>query len=160
MAEWREIADFPGYLVSSDGEVMGPRGNIIRSRPKKNGYRLITFPGPVYRYVHHLVLLAFVGPRPLGLVALHADDDRLNNRASNLSWGTQKQNMADADRNGRLLRGEDHASAKITQQQMQAIRERCAAGERQADVGACYGLTQPAVSMIVTGRNWRDAAPR
>ncbi|NIH98089.1 hypothetical protein FHU31_005095 [Mycolicibacterium fluoranthenivorans] len=45
--------------------------------------------------VHHLVLLAFVGPRPPGLHALHCDDDPLNNHLSNLRYGTPSENQHD-----------------------------------------------------------------
>jgi hypothetical protein len=38
----------------------------------------------VPRYVHHLVLEAFVGPRPEGLVCCHWDGDPGNNRLENL----------------------------------------------------------------------------
>jgi hypothetical protein len=38
------------------------------------------------------------GPRPEGLLALHADDVPDHNHAQNLSWGTAKQNSADAKR--------------------------------------------------------------
>lgn len=51
--------------------------------------------------VHHLVLETFVGPRPLGLIGLHKDDDSNNNSVGNLYWGTYSQNSLDAYRNGR-----------------------------------------------------------
>jgi hypothetical protein len=40
------------------------------------------------RYVHHLVLEAFVGPRPVGGVGSHRDGDYSNNRPDNLLWRT------------------------------------------------------------------------
>jgi hypothetical protein len=50
------------------------------------------------RYVHQLVLLAFVGPRPKldekGEIR-HLDGDKMNNQLANLVYGTQKENMAD-----------------------------------------------------------------
>lgn len=52
------------------------------------------------RYVHHLVLEAFVGPRPEGMRALHRDDDPHNNHVSNLYWGTMRDNALDRVRNG------------------------------------------------------------
>ena len=52
------------------------------------------------RYVHHLVLEAFVGPRPEGMKGLHRDDDPHNNNVSNLYWGTMRDNALDRVRNG------------------------------------------------------------
>lgn len=59
--------------------------------------------------VHHLVLEAFIGPRPAGLIyGCHRDDDPTNNRPSNLYWGTPSQNSADCIRNG------SHSEARKT----------------------------------------------
>ena len=52
------------------------------------------------RYVHHLVLEAFVGPRPPGMSGLHRDDDPANNHVDNLYWGTSSENAFDRVRNG------------------------------------------------------------
>jgi hypothetical protein len=59
--------------------------------------------GPAVRqhaYVHTLVAEAFLGIRPEGMMVCHRDDVKRNNRASNLYYGTQKQNAQDALRNG------------------------------------------------------------
>lgn len=51
-------------------------------------------------HIHHLVCEAFHGPRPEGLLALHRNGDKLDNRAENLYWGTSRQNMEDSIRHG------------------------------------------------------------
>lgn len=44
--------------------------------------------------VHRLVCEAFHGPPPFDkAVVIHLDEDATNNRADNLKWGTQKENM-------------------------------------------------------------------
>lgn len=50
--------------------------------------------------VHAVVLNAFVGPRPDGMVCRHLDDDKTNNALSNLCWGTPRENQLDVVRNG------------------------------------------------------------
>lgn len=55
-----------------------------------------------FRYVHHLVLEAFVGLRPQGTEACHWDGDATNNRLENLRWGTSSDNTADAIRLGQF----------------------------------------------------------
>lgn len=52
------------------------------------------------RYVHHLVLDAFVGPPPDGMIACHWNDVPDDNRVENLRWGTPGDNRADMIRNG------------------------------------------------------------
>lgn len=51
------------------------------------------------RFVHQLVLEAFVGPRPEGLVCCHWDDDPSNNRLSNLRYDSGSANWRDHIRN-------------------------------------------------------------
>jgi hypothetical protein len=44
--------------------------------------------------VHRLIAEAFHGPPPFdGAVAMHLDENAANNRASNIRWGTQKENL-------------------------------------------------------------------
>jgi len=45
--------------------------------------------------VHRLVLIAFVGPEPFGMEALHGDGDPTNNVLANLRWGTHAENQRD-----------------------------------------------------------------
>lgn len=46
--------------------------------------------------VHRLVLEAFVGPCPAGMLCRHFPDrDPYNNRLDNLQWGTPQENAAD-----------------------------------------------------------------
>lgn len=59
--------------------------------------------------VHHLVLLAFVGPRPEGAEGCHWDDDGSNNRIENLRWDTRSANALDCVRNGgHVMAGRTH----------------------------------------------------
>lgn len=55
--------------------------------------------------VHRLILEAFIGPRPPGFYACHIDDNRTNNKLSNLKWGSPKENGQDAKRNNRMPSG-------------------------------------------------------
>ncbi len=107
---WRDVPSVPGILVSSEGRVMHvphrermPNGNGTRSyggRPvfgvwNKADARfiIIIIDGKIYK-VHRLIAEAFHGPAPFdGAVVMHLDENAANNRASNLRWGTQKENL-------------------------------------------------------------------
>lgn len=52
------------------------------------------------RNIHHLVMLAFVGPLPEGMVTRHLNGDPLDNRLVNLRYGTYAENSADMIRHG------------------------------------------------------------
>lgn len=121
MERWRPVVGYEGlYEVSDEGRVRSldrllpsERWGGLRKlsgailKPSDNGQtghqfvRLWRDKKPCRRYVHHLVLEAFVGPRPEGLEALHQDDTPTNNRLSNLRWGTRSENLRDSVRNGR-----------------------------------------------------------
>jgi hypothetical protein len=96
---WRDYPD--GVHVVSD------RGRIARLLNVEGAHRYprVSIAGQK-RYVHHLVAEAWHGPRPDGQWALHTDDDPERPHADNLSWGTPKQNAADAKRN-RINRSEN-----------------------------------------------------
>ena len=71
---------------------------------------------------HEAILLAWVGPKPAGMVARHLDDDRDNCHLDNLAWGTRRQNYDDAVRNGKIKLGTSHAQAAITAEQASMLR--------------------------------------
>ena len=60
----------------------------------KQDARFITIQkGHTYK-VAQLICEAFNGPKPfLKAVVMHVDENAANNRASNLRWGTQKENL-------------------------------------------------------------------
>lgn len=79
------------------------KGKMLAPKPMgKCPYIYITI-GPHPRTpksVAHIVLEAFVGPRPEGQVSRHLNDIHTDNRLVNLAWGTYAENVADAKRNG------------------------------------------------------------
>lgn len=101
---WLPVADNPRYEVSDSGQVR-ESGNhrLMPAHPNKGGHILVNIKyGEKWRvrYVHRLVLEAFIGPCPKGMETLHHDDVKSNNRLDNLRWGTRKENVADRLRNG------------------------------------------------------------
>ena len=119
--QWKPVPGFEGsYEVSDTGLVRSLDRTIetvsrtgrpyMQRRPGRilkpgkvgtNNHLHVVLEGRVDRSVHHLVLEAFIGPCPPGLMARHADDDPTNNNLRNLSWGTRSYNSYDAIRNGR-----------------------------------------------------------
>jgi len=54
---------------------------------------IVVLKGHTYK-VHQLVCEAFHGKEPIaGAVVMHIDENAANNRADNLSWGTQRENL-------------------------------------------------------------------
>jgi hypothetical protein len=97
---WAGLDAYPGYHVSSLGQVRSPRGRILKPGFQGKGYPAVHLGGR-WRRVGQLVLEAFIGDRPPGFMALHYNDDKLDNRLWNVYWGTGYDNYVDAVRNGR-----------------------------------------------------------
>lgn len=117
--EYRPIAGFDGYRVGSDGFVesrckrgRGGPGRLslhwqrLAGGRDADGYwtvNLATGDGRILtRRVHRLVLEAFIGPRPAGMVCCHEDDNPGNNALANLRWDTPTANMHDYLRSRKL----------------------------------------------------------
>ncbi len=103
MTEWRTVQQDTRYSVSDDGQVRGPK-KTLKPSPKIERGRIVALRvnlgrGGV-RYVHRLILEAFVGTCPDGMEGCHGDGDPTHNWLSNLRWGTDKENQADSKRHG------------------------------------------------------------
>lgn len=105
--------------------------------------------------VHRLVLLAFVGPPPSPRhQGAHNDGDAWNNVLSNLRWATQSENQMDRAQHGTSNRGERQHMARLTREQIPAIRSRIAAGETQAAIAKSLGVHRCTILAIKRGQIW------
>jgi hypothetical protein len=172
---WRVVPGFDGwYDVSSLGDVRSWRTRAKlchrspepRTLPTKNdakGYRKVklTHPvlGKVMISVHHLVLAAFVGPRPHGLVCDHINANRSDNRVANLRWVTTAENIAHAADLGRMnVRPGARAQSPLTEADITAIRRRRQAGETLRKLASAFGVVPATISRIALGQTWKDVA--
>jgi hypothetical protein len=166
--QWRAIDGFPDYEVSSEGRVRsGARGvanrwGTLTQRPARvlrpvldsDGYLRVSLYRDrrlTQRPIHHLVLEAFVGPRPSGTQTRHDDGNRKHNAAGNLNWGTPLENSADRTRHGTGPRGERNPKAKID---AEAARRILADRRTQVAIAADFGIDQTTVSRIKRGEIW------
>lgn len=106
--------------------------------------------------VHTLVLEAFVGPRPNGMECRHfPDGSHENNRLDNLSWGTPKQNTADKESHGQILRGERISNSKLRKTDVLRIRRLYDYGEHsQEELARMFGICQAQIWRIVRRLEW------
>lgn len=101
------------------------------------------------------------GPIPPGKQVLHECDQPPCCNPAHLFLGDNVANVKDKVAKGRQARGEAcairgsrHGSAKLTEDDVRAIRAAVAAGELQRVVGSRYGITPHNVSRIVSGLAW------
>lgn len=106
MTEWRDVVGFEGlYQVSDEGDVRNTKTGLLRKpqvNPRDGRPNLMLYRGRkgTYKQISHIVLEAYVSPRPGKLLGLHWDDNSFNNRPANLRWGTHSDNQYDKVRNG------------------------------------------------------------
>lgn len=104
---WRLIPGYGDcYFVSDRGRVLSLNRNdphIMLQTDDKRGYWMVqlSHANRTYnRFVHQLVAAAFHGPRPEGLECRHMNGNKKDNRALNLKYGTQSENVFDRVRHG------------------------------------------------------------
>jgi hypothetical protein len=69
-----------------------PHPGVWNDNGSGQGRFTFHYRGKTYR-IARLVCEAFHGPAPEGAVCMHLDENAANNKAENLAWGTQKENM-------------------------------------------------------------------
>lgn len=169
--QWKPVDGFHGlYEVSDQGRVRSTElslkgSSLLTTRVRKHGYvEVHLFDRNARKYrdklVHRLVAAAFIGPQPddpLSVVC-HWDGDRLNNRASNLRWGTRKENEADKLRHGTKLLGEGANAAVLTEQAVREIRaiydSRSSVHWGAAQLMRRYGVSRSTLARVATREYW------
>ena len=127
----KEIPNYPGYHITETGEVISlfKGGRVLRpaSTHRKYPYNTVVLIRGKERktyYVHHLMANVFLGPPPFkGAIVRHLDGNSLNNNINNLAWGSYQDDRQDQKRLGTFLEGEKSPNAKLTREQVNAIRE-------------------------------------
>lgn len=160
--EWRPVSGYEGlYEVSSVGEVRslprrGCNGRVLRTTATRTGHRKLTLSKDgihTTALVHHLVLDAFVGKRPDGCECAHNNGNPADNRIDNLRWDSHLNNIRDKAKHGthKSHPGASHPMCVCSEEQVLSILN---ASESQTELAHKFGISQPAVSDIKTGRSW------
>jgi hypothetical protein len=109
--EWRDIEGYPGYKVSSLGNVRGKQGFNLSLCVGSVGYYVVNLcrdSGQKQFKIHRLVAEAFI-PNPDNLPFInHKDGVKTNNLPSNLEWVTPLGNVTHALRVGLTKSGAKH----------------------------------------------------
>jgi len=98
MNEWfKEIKGLKGfYLISNLGRVYSNKTKKVLNDVSCRGYRYITLythKGQKTYSIHRLVAMAFIPSIKNKKLVNHINENKADNRVSNLEWCTQKENM-------------------------------------------------------------------
>lgn len=153
--EERPVPGFPGYTITTRGDVIGKRSGAALSPDKgEKGHLRVT----MYRdssaqgeraLVHRLMLETFVRPARPGEQACHRNGDASDNRLSNLYWGTQEENWRD-----RISHGNGRSYAKLTEDDVSTIRRRADEGESAYRIAKDYPVSDTQIRNVLKGAQW------
>ena len=164
---WKDIPGYEGkYQVSNLGNVKSLSRTIYSSNQSesftfqtkerllhpgkhdKGGHLSVVLNGPRKTcLIHQLVLAAFEGPAPPGMVVCHNDGNACNNRLENLRYDTQTENVLDVLHSGRPWK-------KLTEDDVQAIRFGAWCGISVRELGLMFGVAHQTISKVLTGRTF------
>jgi len=142
------------YQVSEDGVVTSPHGRVLSQQIGIKGYcRVVLQAGRKHRLhtsVHRLVALCHI-PNPDNKPEVnHKDGDKSNNHVSNLEWCTTAENVKHSVRLGLAQHPTGFAArrARLTPELLDTINAMLANGDRQVDIAAATGISQPVISQV------------
>jgi len=192
MEKWASVCD-GWYEVSDLGNVrrLKPGRSTFVGRPvmplmSAGGYAQVCLRSDSETkrwYLHHLVISAFVGERPEGMVINHKDGNKTNNKLENLEYVTYAENskhardnlfyrrgpkmekkplkgLAKGDRHWtrtspeKIARGDKMPHCKLTPEMVVEAKRRVAAGEKQITVAKEFNISVAQMSRIIRGIRW------
>ncbi len=168
---WKQVIGHERYEVSNHGRVRSlwaqryerPVPKILKQTVGPNGYPYISVSQNYVtqkKYVHRLVVEAFIGPAPDGHECAHQDGNRKNPRLENLLWMTAKDNSGQKEGHGTILRGEKAPWSVLTERQVRLILRMQKLGVTNGSIqrycGPHWGVSQTAISLVQRGRTWKQ----
>ena len=151
---WLRVPNHNNYIVSNLGRLFSCRSNrILKLYTGNRGYVVVR------QFLLHLfVLETFIGKRPNGMECNHKDGVKTNNRLDNLEWVTPIKNMLHAKENGLLkpAKGEKHGNSKITQNDVNKIRELYKTNNySMRKLAVKFNIHNSTVWQIINEKTWR-----
>ena len=169
-----DFMGLPCYRVGDDGSFWKLIGGNTKYIPfqwvRKTGGRLLdghvdvsckkcNSSGKLRHYLHHLVLYAFVGPRPKGMECRHLNGIPWDNRLENLCWGTRSSNMKDRVLHGNSNHGTRNGMSKLNDAAVIHIRSYKKLDTEIAEtLSKLYGIKKRYVRDVYDQKSWRHVS--
>jgi hypothetical protein len=98
---FRPVPDYTDVYAGTDGSIVESGRGILTQKVGPKGYWYVYIRSAQKTIEsHRLIAAAFLGIRPKGIETRHGEGGKLDNRPTNLSYGTHRENMQDAIRDG------------------------------------------------------------
>lgn len=174
--EWKPLPWTEDYQVSSFGNVRSRlrKGNhrakradswrLLATTRRRDGRITVAVPTPAGNYatrqVSHLVMAAFVGPRPEKTEVAHLNGNCSDNRVVNLVYCTHAENESHKRGHGTSPEGERNPQAVLQRWQVAEIKYLASKSVPDAKIADLFGISFKSVSHILNGHAWADVAAR
>lgn len=168
---WKDIPGYEGYYqASKNGSIRSIdrtilragirvriKGVVLKSSVGENDYPTVVLSkNGQYKtwYVHDLVAITFIGPKPIGHVVRHITNVKTNCKLSNLEYGTIAENADDRNKSGTAPIGEKNGRAKLTVSEVATIRSMIIVGKKAREIAAQFKVSEGTISNIKHNKNW------
>ncbi len=105
-----------------------------------------------FLFIHRLVAEYFIENPENKATVNHIDGNKANNHVDNLEWSTYRENMNHAITNRISACGERNGRSKLTQQQVDDVRQ---SKLNQYQLAKNYNVSQGTISRIKTQKGWK-----
>lgn len=101
--QFSQLGGFPEYKATIDGNIIGKRGQIMKGRVDRCGYKEVNLyynSKSKAMLVHRLILSTFKPVQEMDKLDVnHKDGNKLNNSLGNLEWCTRSENIKHSYKN-------------------------------------------------------------
>jgi hypothetical protein len=127
-----------------------------KGRKDIGGYGFFTFRSKEQK-AHRVVWILTYGEIPEGMQINHKCDNRGCVNPAHLYIGTQKDNVADMYSRGRqvVLAGSKSAVARLTEQEVLAIRVLFQTEITKADLARMFNISESSIRFIIQRKTWK-----
>lgn len=157
-----------GYRISNSGEILNPKGTVLKGSFTGGGYRYFSIRkvgkkierGFLRVSVHRLLAFQKFENKLFepNIVVRHLNSNKLDNSFDNIEIGSVSDNMLDQPKEVRIKRAKVAAATlkSLTDVQVLALREDRKNGAKYSELMQKYSISKSTVSYIVNKKTYKD----
>ena len=178
---WKDVEEFENlYEISNFGRLRN-KPRMVNSLIWNRGFRVTTSKikptqdnGKGYKqyyvqinkkryiqYAHRLVAKYFISNPDEKTEVNHIDGNKANNHVSNLEWSTLQENREHASRNNLIRKGESSYQAKLSENNVLAIRRlfRINPKLNKCQIAKKLNVRDATIHKIIKNERWKHLIP-
>lgn len=156
-----KITEF-GYYVDRKGNVYNRNKRKMTPQNHTGGYDKLSLwdrktKTKQNRYIHRLVAQSFIDNPNNYRYVNHINGNKKDNRVENLEWCSAKENTNHAVKKGLIKSGELSSSSKLTQIEVDEIRNTYVKGViTYKQLAEKYNVSESHIERIVNNKRWKQ----